>query len=104
MHPHSHLKAHAIVWIHHHLREANMRKYISWFVLLLCLCNFLPLAAQNEPVCPAKILLSLSRSGSACFGLDRNEACYGNGGVQADFQLADAAMSFAQPGDIVTLG
>jgi hypothetical protein len=81
-----------------------MKKYISWFVLLLCLCNFLPIAAQNEPVCPAKILLSMSRSGSACFGLDRNEACFGNGGVQADFQLPDAAMTFAQPGDIVTLG
>ncbi len=81
-----------------------MNKYYSWLVLLLCLINFVPSVAQDQPICPAKILLALSRSGSACFGLDRNEACFGNGAVQADFQMANAAMSFAQAGDIVTLG
>jgi hypothetical protein len=81
-----------------------MKKYLYWLVPLWCLLQFALAAAQDQPVCPAKILLSLSRSGSACFGLDRNEACFGNGGIQADFQIADAAMSFAQSGDIVTLG
>ncbi len=70
-----------------------------FFGMLLSLFFVFPAQAQ-EPICPAKILLSLSRSGSACFGLERNEACYGNGAVESAFQGESDAV-FTKPGDIV---
>jgi hypothetical protein len=70
-----------------------------FFGALLSLIFVIPAQAQ-EPICPPKILLSLSRSGSACFGLERNEACYGNGAVESVFQ-GSANRTFMKPGDIV---
>jgi hypothetical protein len=70
--------------------------------MLLSLIFVFPVQAQ-APICPAKILLSLSRSGSACFGLARNEVCYGNGSVDSVFQ-AESSASFIKPGDKIKAG
>lgn len=42
----------------------------------------LPVAAQTD--CPASILLAIARAGSACNGLERNQACVGSGAVQSE--------------------
>jgi hypothetical protein len=76
-----------------------MNKFFLWMGLSF----FIFPAQAQEPICPAKILLSLSRSGSACFDLARNEACYGNGTVESTFQGEEGA-AFTKPGDIVEAG
>src|SRR5512138_92741 len=52
--------------------------------------------------CPANILLLLSRAAAVCSRAERNQACYGNGAVSADFYVPPTA--FAQPGDIADSG
>lgn len=54
--------------------------------------------AQTAPVCPPPVLLALARSGSACFGLENNQVCYGNGTVSAA-PYAGYTTALAQPGD-----
>jgi len=76
--------------------------FLTLFALFFVFPAVLPAQAE-EPICPAKILLSLSRSGSACFGLERNEACYGNGAVESTFQTESGA-AFTKPGDMVEAG
>lgn len=58
--------------------------------LLLLLLFFTTIETLGQTTCPATVLLSISRSGSACYGLERNQACYGNGTVSADFFSGDA--------------
>jgi hypothetical protein len=80
-----------------------MNKYSLWLVLVVSFILTAPTLAQDAPICPAKILLSLARSSSACFGLARNEACFGNGTVMAQAQASTIDMTFAQAGDIASL-
>jgi hypothetical protein len=60
-----------------------MKRPLFWSLLLVLFTMTLKVAAQAAPLCPAPILLAFSRSGSACFTMGRNQACYGNGSVSA---------------------
>lgn len=66
--------------------------------LLLMMGSFSLHHAQNTPVCPPPVLLALARSGSACFDLENNQVCYGNGTVSAAPYTGYAA-ALTQPGD-----
>lgn len=57
--------------------------------------------AIAQDVCPSIVAEALDATNSACAGLGRNEACYGN--LQVTAQLADPSLVFAQKGDIVEL-
>src|SRR5262249_22538565 len=65
------------------------------FILLLSVTVY----AQGSPVCPPAVLLALARSSSTCYGLERNQACIGNGTVDGQFFVNAEAVSFAKPGD-----
>lgn len=77
-------------------------KFCHVLVLMLFLIAA-PVAAQDAPVCPAQVMLALARSGSACFQLERNQACFGNGTVEGGFFATDHA-AWSKPGDIVGVG
>lgn len=73
-----------------------MRTIIFLFFLL----TTVTVSTAAQPVCPTDITLSVGRSGSACFQMGRNQACYGNGSVSASFYSEDHA-PFSAPGSIV---
>ena len=52
-----------------------------------------PVQAQDGGQCPANVLLAMARAGSACNGLEHDQACYGNGLIQA------GENTFSAPGD-----
>jgi len=79
-----------------------MKPRSIWYVIFLLFSVSMKVAAQAA-VCPPPVLLDFARSSSACFQLERNEACYGNGSVSATFQSDDLATAFAQAGDIASL-
>jgi hypothetical protein len=54
-----------------------------------------------QDVCPTIVADALTATGSACSGIGRNQACYGN--VQISAELADSALPFEKQGDIVEL-
>lgn len=76
-----------------------MKFSISVLLLLIVLAAAPVLA---DAVCPPKVVLSLARSGSACFGQERYQACYGNGSVESTFYTSKHA-DFAKPGDRIAL-
>ncbi len=78
----------------------NPRRF--WFIAFALFSISVKVVAQNVPICPAPVLLALSRAGSACFALERNQACYGNGSAGAMFQTS-LDEPFAKAGDIVPL-
>ncbi len=80
-----------------------MKRHLFWYVLVTLFSISFKVAAQAAPICPAPVLLAFSRSGSACFYLERNQACYGNGSANATFQNSDSDDAFAKAGDIVPL-
>jgi hypothetical protein len=61
-----------------------------------------PAHAQDGNQCPANVLLAMARAGSACNGLEHDQACYGNGLIQATFQSGEG--TFRAPGDKVGAG
>ncbi len=71
---------------------------MSWLFLLL----YTTVVAQTD--CPASVLLALARAAAACSGIERNQACYGNGSVSATFQPGVSDAVFEQPGHIVNIG
>src|SRR5690348_16447354 len=79
-----------------------MKKYPFWIVLIVLLTIWN--AAAQDAVCPPSALLSFARSGSACFGLERDQVCYGNGAAGATFQEGLTESAFVQPGDKISLG
>jgi hypothetical protein len=74
-----------------------MRKLALSFFLLFTVTSFV--YAQSNPACPPDVLLAFARSGSACFDLERNQACIGNGVVESQLFPASPQPPFAQPGD-----
>jgi hypothetical protein len=77
-----------------------MRKLALSFFLLFAATSFV--YAQSNPVCPPDVLLAFARSGSACFSLERNQVCIGNGTVESQlFPVTGQTPAFAQPGDIL---
>lgn len=76
---------------------------------LFILVSIMPLhnnQAQEDPLCPADVLLALARSASTCFSMERNQACYANGNARTTFypSVDDTVdVAFSMPGDIVDL-
>jgi hypothetical protein len=60
-------------------------KTIFAFLITIFLLIAVAISAVAQQPCPASVALSLSRSGSACQGIVRNQACYGNGMINATF-------------------
>ncbi|MEQ8677215.1 MAG: SH3 domain-containing protein [Aggregatilineales bacterium] len=84
-----------------------MRKLALFSILFSILLLFTTVQTFAQTTCPATVLLSVSRSGSACFGLERNQVCYGNGTVSAQTFSRDAMQfidsneeGLIQPGDV----
>jgi hypothetical protein len=73
-------------------------KTLLWLCtgFLLSVSSWLPALAQ--PTCPAAVLLDLSRAASACYGLEREQACIGGEAVVAS-GFNNAALPFNQVGD-----
>ena len=80
-----------------------MKRYLFWYILVTLFSISFKVAAQAALICPAPVLLAFSRSGSACFALEHNQACYGNGSAKATFQNSAHDDAFAKAGDIVPL-
>ncbi len=80
-----------------------MKKYPFWVICFLLFGVSWGVAAQATGVCSSDVLLALARSGSACFSLERNQACYGNGAASAVFQGETTGASFVQAGDTIDL-
>lgn len=80
-----------------------MKSRSVWYLFFLLFCVSTQAAAQAVAICPPPELLDFARSSSACFQLGRNEACFGNGAVNATFQDSVEPSSFKQAGDIVPL-
>ncbi|MBI5670505.1 MAG: hypothetical protein HZC41_21135 [Chloroflexi bacterium] len=76
-------------------------KIVALFLLALIASVSFPAASQTTPVCPPEVLLSLARSGSACLGLERGQACIGNGATHTTgFSGAASDLApFEKPGD-----
>lgn len=60
-----------------------------------------PVVEAQNPACPAQVLLALARAGSTCYGLERNQACIGNGTTVGEFFSNLDPVAFTQPGDRV---
>lgn len=74
------------------------------FLILIIAFLFTTSAVYAQATCPPSVLLALARSGSACFDLEPNQACIGNGTVESQlFSTSQAELPpFAAPGDKIT--
>jgi hypothetical protein len=75
-----------------------MWRKIAVAVPLLCFVSFSAIAQTD---CPAIVQTALEAADSACQGVGRNQACYGNVLVNATSQPDVEDFSFDQSGDIV---
>jgi uncharacterized protein YgiM (DUF1202 family) len=60
-------------------------------------------SAQNDAVCPAYVAAALEAVASACGDLERNQACYGNNQIIAEFWQETDDSRFSQPADRIVL-
>lgn len=76
-------------------------KIFEMFFLALIFSVSFAAASQTTPVCPSDVMLSFARSGSACFGVERGQACIGNGAIQSAVfpNTPPHLSSFEKPGD-----
>ncbi len=75
-----------------------MRKIILW-LSVLCWGGIAATTAAQD--CPAPVLLALARAGAACQGIERGEACYGNGSVST--VARGEAIGLAATGDMADI-
>lgn len=80
-----------------------MKKISLWAVCFLLLTISMQVAAQAAAACSPQVLLAFARSGSACFGIERGQACYGNGAASTTFQDAVEGAEFIKAGDTIPL-
>lgn len=72
-----------------------MRRFqVLWITVAIFI---FALSSAGQATCPADVILALARAGSACLGLERDQACFGNGAVNA--LGFNGAASLSQPGD-----
>lgn len=70
----------------------------------VCMVFCLAAAAMAQPdVCPALVAVALATTGDQCGSVSQNTLCYGNATVSVTARDADAATTFAAPGDTVDL-
>ena len=63
----------------------------------------LPVAQTDPAQCTTLVERAVQTVGTACDGLARNQACYGNQLIDVEFQ-PDQSLVFANAGDVVDLG
>lgn len=78
-----------------------MPRLLTLILLAALLTPQVTVLAQGS--CPALIDEALSRVGTACAGLDRNNACYGYNAIDTVFTEPMPEHTFTQPGDRVPL-
>ncbi|MFN8371423.1 MAG: SH3 domain-containing protein [Anaerolineae bacterium] len=75
---------------------------LRWFVLLLSTFWLIPPTfAQSD--CSAVVDAALNSVSTACAGLARNQACYGNINLQATAREGVPQFTFERPGDIANV-
>ena len=74
------------------------RKCVFVIIALLSLMSLV--AAQDS--CPADVDDAIALLNNTCFGIGRNQACYGNGDIVA-VPVFDATIDFVAPGDSATV-
>jgi len=70
------------------------------FVIGLIVALLAVSAAAQATTCPANVILALARAGSTCVSIERDQACFGNGGVRATG--FDGTELFNQTGDLIS--
>jgi len=77
-----------------------MQKRKLMFVFISMLLS-ISIAVAQQDTCPTLVAEALEATDSACSGIGRNEACYGN--IQITAELGDPSLVFEQKGDVVEL-
>jgi hypothetical protein len=68
--------------------------YLFLFLLMISTSVY-----AQFPVCPAPVLLDLSRAASACYGLESEQACVGSGNVSATGRGGAVLSTFIRAGE-----
>lgn len=71
------------------------------FLTVFSLLMSISIAVAQQDTCPDLVADALAATDSACTGISRNQACYGNISINAE--LADDELTFDQQGDTVDL-
>src|SRR5687768_13222000 len=81
----------------------NTRKQFSVLMTFITLVVCVAIVeAQGSNICPALVNQAMSQVGTLCANLDRNNACYGNNNITANFNDPSIPLDvFDQPGDII---
>ena len=74
---------------------------ILFTVILLLACFTTALAQTQE--CPPLVTAALQAVQDVCADTGRNQACYGNAQLQAEFQPGFTNASFSKPGEIINV-
>lgn len=74
------------------------RKCVFVIIVLLSLVSLV--SAQDS--CPADVDDAIALLNNTCFGIGRNQACYGNGDIVA-IPVSNATIDFVAPGDSATV-
>lgn len=75
----------------------------SAIILFFLLITATVSTVQSQGSCPAIVQAALESSADHCTGLDNNQACYGNGDIEAEIRGENVDVHFAAPGDMVGL-
>src|SRR6266496_3551639 len=81
-------------------RIVKPRKII--FSVILLLACFTTALAQAQQ-CPPLVTAALQAVQDVCADTGRNQACYGNAQLQAEFQPGFTNASFSKPGEIINI-
>lgn len=74
-----------------------MVKSAGMLMLILLLAG--GVAAQEGTTCPAYVETALDAVSETCGAMGRNQVCYGNNAIDADFDAENVPVSFEMPGD-----
>lgn len=75
--------------------------YRKVFLTVFSLLMSISIAVAQQDTCPDLVAEALTATDSACTGISRNQACYGNISINAE--LADDTLTFDKQGDMVDL-
>ncbi|MEO8610482.1 MAG: SH3 domain-containing protein [Chloroflexota bacterium] len=79
-----------------------MKQGKIFFTVILLLACFTTALAQAQQ-CPPLVTAALQAVQDVCADTGRNQACYGNAQLQAEFQPGFANASFSKPGEIINV-
>ncbi len=79
------------------------KKVATALCLILLSITWQPAQAQEPGTCPTIVENAVQIVSESCLAVDRNEACYGYGLVEAGFREGAGEMTFGAPGDRVPI-